>query len=114
MFRFSERERKQFVECLGKGPHSTKNGSRWLVVGFHRYVQIEDGTVRCERCAGKREIPKAPDYDKPIITFKLSEADRTLSRKILRNIRKAFETMEEGVPTKVTVDDEPTERQQVL
>ena len=66
MWVFKERNNKKYVECKGPGPHITKNGSPWLVVGLHKYVEIEDGTVRCKRCAEKRPIPKAPDYDKPI------------------------------------------------
>ena len=50
MFRFPDKPKKHYIECLGPGPHVTKSGSRWLVDGLHKYVQIEDGTFRCQKC----------------------------------------------------------------
>ena len=47
-------------------------------------MEIEDGTVRCQKCADKnKRIPRAPDYDKPIGFFLLSEQEvRDLKNRI--------------------------------
>lgn len=98
MFRFPERQKKEYVECLGPGPHITKNGSRWLVVGLHKYIQIQDGTVRCKSCAERtwRTYP-----DKAIGYFYLTEQERTQMRTGLAELRSTFEKTQGRTPDKV-------------
>lgn len=116
MWRFEERKKKQYLECLGPGPHVTKNGSRWLVAGFHSYVQIEDGTVRCQKCAEARKKPIIREPYRPSYAPELTDKEREELRAGLANIREAVEKMEKR-PTQIKEDErsrEQTPRQREL
>ena len=111
MFRFEDRQKKEYVECLGPGPHVTKNGSRWLVVGLHPYTEIQDGTVRCKSCAERTKtwLPRAA-ATKPIGHWYLSEEDRTQLRTGLAELRKTAKIMEDRALVKLISEKEDNAR----
>lgn len=111
----SPSSKKEYVECLGPGPHVTKNGSRWLVVGLHAYTEIQDGTVRCKSCA-ERTKTWLPRENRPVGHLYLTEEEKTLLRERLAEGRRTFETLEAKTLTKIDNDRtrKPTSRQREL
>jgi len=95
VFRFESKPNKEFVECLGPGPHVTKNGSRWLVVGFHIYITLEDGTVRCQKCAERTSrVRIIRDPYIPSYVPKLTEQESRLLGERLQSLKETFEKYE--------------------
>ena len=109
MFAFPSKPPKKYIECGGPGPHATKKGSRWLVDGYHWYIQIEDGTYRCAKCY-QPTIPKAKDYDKPIGIFLLTDSERLQLRTSLDALRGTARKMEERT---LALEKEQEEKRQI-